>query len=156
MKDIYSCCIFICATGADMANIHEAESSELISRVADKLKKEEIKKPAYIDYVKTGAGKERIPSSPDFWYIRCASILRQAYINGPIGVSKLRTRYGVRKRHLVHRHHHTRSGGSLIKDAFDALEKLGFVKKSKSGREITPKGRSLLDKAANEMLSKGS
>ena len=94
MKDIYSCCIFICATGADMANIHEAESSELISRVADKLKKEEIKKPAYIDYVKTGAGKERIPSSPDFWYIRCASILRQAYINGPIGVSKLRTRYG--------------------------------------------------------------
>ena len=49
-----------------MANIHEAESSELISRVADKLKKEEIKKPAYIDYVKTGAGKERIPSSPAF------------------------------------------------------------------------------------------
>ncbi|MCL5100416.1 MAG: 30S ribosomal protein S19e [Candidatus Marsarchaeota archaeon] len=134
-----------------MANINEVDTSELVNKLADKLKETGIQKPAYVGLVKTGAGKDRVPTSPDFWYTRCASILRQVYFNGPIGISRLRTRYGNRKRHVVHRHHHVRSGGSIIKDAFDTLEKSGYIKKTKSGRVITPSGRSLMDKTAESI-----
>ena len=139
-----------------MSNINEVDSSRLISKAAEKLKGMNVPMPGYITYVKTGPGKERVPSDPNFWYIRCASILRQVYLNGPIGISRLRLRYGARKRHVVHRHHAARSGGSSIKDAFDALEKLDYVKKGKTGRILTPKGRSFLDKAAGEVLKEGA
>jgi small subunit ribosomal protein S19e len=137
-----------------MSNILEVDSGVLVRKLAEKLKEEGVAKPEYIDYAKTGAGKERVPSDPDFWYTRCASVLRQTYLKGPIGISRLRTRYGVRKKHIVTRHHHFRSGGSLIKDAFDALEKQGYVKKTKEGRVVTQKGQSFLDKTSSE-LNKG-
>ena len=128
----------------------------LITKTAEKLKGMEIKKPGYLTYSKTGAGKERIPSDPDFWFVRCASVLRQTYLKGPIGISKLRVRYGNRQRHVSHKHHHFKAGGSTIKDAFDALEKIGYVKKTKEGRVITPKGRSFMDKTAGEVLKTGA
>ena len=139
-----------------MSNIKEVDGARLIGSAARKLKELGIQKPMYIEYVKSGAGKERIPSDPDYWYTRCASVLRQVYLNGPIGISRLRTRYGTRKRHVVHKHHAHRAGGSTIKDAFDVLEKLEYVKKAKSGRIITAKGRSFLDKTAGELLKQGA
>ncbi len=135
-----------------MAGILEVDTADLIAKAASKLKESGIKKPEYVDYVKSGAGKERPPSDENFWYIRCASVLRQVYLNGPVGVSRLRSRYGNRKGHVVHRHHHYRGGGSIIKDAFDELEKSGYLKKSKQGRIITPKGTSFMDKIANEII----
>lgn len=137
-----------------MANVKDVEANALIKKVAEKLKEANIQKPDYIDFVKSGAGRDRVPQQEDFWYIRCASILRQVYLNGPIGVSKLRTRYGNRKEHGVRRHHHYKAGGSIIKDAFDALEKLGYIKKTNAGRIITDSGRSFIDKISNE-IAKG-
>jgi len=135
-----------------MANVFEVDSGELVSIAAEKLKEKGVVKPSYIDFVKSGAGRERLPEQRDFWYMRCSSLLRQVYINGPIGISRLRTRYGNRKGHTVSRHHHYDASGSIITDALGALEKLGYVKKSKKGREITPAGKSFLDKIANEIL----
>ncbi len=138
-----------------MANVLEVEAQKIIDLAAGKLKESGIAKPKYVDYVKTGPGKERVPESGDFFYTRCASILRQVYLNGPIGVSKLRTKYGSKRAHWVKRHHHYRAGGSVIKDAFDALEKKGYIKSTKEGRVITPGGKSLLDKLSNE-INKGA
>jgi small subunit ribosomal protein S19e len=134
-----------------MANVFEADSGKLVDMAAAQLKEKGIEKPAYIDFVKSGAGRERLPTQRDFWYLRCSSILRQVYINGPIGVETLRTRYGNRKGHTVHRHHHMRASGSIISDALVSLEKAGLVKKGKKGREITPAGKSFLDKIANNL-----
>ncbi|MDE1874367.1 MAG: 30S ribosomal protein S19e [Candidatus Micrarchaeota archaeon] len=134
-----------------MANVYEVDSGKLVSAAAMKLKEKGIAKPAYLDYVKSSPSRERIPQQKDFWYIRSASLLRQVYVSGPVGVSRLRTRYGSKKGHVVSRHHHMRAGGSIITDALNALEKAGYVKKGKQGREITPSGRSLLDKVANEL-----
>ncbi len=133
-----------------MANVFDVKGSELVSVAAQRLK-EKIKKPDYINYVKTGANKERPPLDPDFYFVRTASVLRQVYVNGPVGVSKLRTRYGGSKGHRVHRHHHMQAGGSIIRDAFQALETLDYVKKTKKGRVITAKGKSFLDKISKEM-----
>ncbi len=135
-----------------MANVFEVDSARLIDVAAQKLKEKGIAKPTYVDYVKTGPSKERIPEQRDFWYLRCSALLRQVYINGPIGISRLRTRYGSRKGHVVTRHHHMKAGGSIITDALNALEKNGYIKKTKSGREITASGKSFLDKIANEIV----
>ncbi len=40
------------------------------------------------------------------------------------------------------------AGGKNIRLMLQQLEKAGFVKKEKVGRTLTPKGRSLLDKAS--------
>ena len=135
-----------------MANLYEVDAGAFIAKAAEKLKAANVKKPGYVDYVKTGAGRERVPASEDFYFARCASVLRQVYLNGPIGISTLRTRYGNRKRHTVTKHHHKRAGGSVIKDAFDSLEKLGYVKKAKVGRVITPAGKAFADKISNEII----
>ncbi len=133
-----------------MTNAFDVKGSALVRLAAERLKGL-MAKPAYIDYVKSGANRERTPNSPDFWYIRSASILRQVYMNGPIGVERLRTRYGSRKEHVIHRRHHTKAGGSIIRDACQSLEKLEFVKNTKAGRVITPKGKSFLDKLSREV-----
>ena len=135
-----------------MANVFDVKGSAVVKVAAEKLK-DKIKKPAYIDYVKSGANKERTPNSPDFWYIRSASILRQVYLNGPIGVERLRTRYGSRKEHTMHRKHRMKAGGSIIRDSFQSLEKINFVKNTKAGRVITPQGKSFLDKISKEVES---
>src|SRR5580658_383180 len=135
-----------------MANVLEVDAQKLITVTAGKLKESGIPRPKYIDFVKSGPGKERVPESEDFFYARCASILRQVYLKGPIGISKLRTKYGSKRAHWVRRHHHYRAGGSIIKDAFDALEKKGYIKTTKTGRIITPGGKSFLDKLSNEII----
>ncbi len=139
-----------------VANPYDVKASELIALAAERLK-DKIKKPEYINYVKSGAGRDRPPESQDFWYVRNASILRQVYVNGPVGVSRLRTKYGNRKESVVHRKHHVKAGGSIIRDSFQALESIKFIKKTKSGRVITPEGKSFMDKISNEIIkSKGA
>ncbi len=135
-----------------MTNLNDVKPEQLVAAASIKLK-DVMTKPDYINFVKSGAGKERPPISPDFWFMRSASILRQVYINGPIGVSKLRTKYGNSKGHTVHRKHSVRAGGSIIRDIFQQLEKAELVKNTPSGRIITPKGMSFLDKVSREIKS---
>lgn len=134
-----------------MTNVYDVKASELVSEAAKKLKDVLKAPPDYIHYVKSGASKERPPQDPEFWYVRSASILRQVYVNGPVGISRLRVRYGSRKEHEVHRRHHWDSGGSIIQDSLNALEAVNFVKKTKKGREITSKGKSFLDGISKEI-----
>jgi len=128
------------------------EAKQLIERAAEELKKfEELKPPEWVHFVKSGAHAERPPQQEDFWYIRCASLLRYLYINGPKGVSRLRHKYGGRKSRGVAPHRHVKASGNIIRKALQKLEKIGFVKTTKKGRELTPKGRAFLDKLSNEI-----
>jgi len=133
-----------------MANIYDVKASDFIKVASERLK-DKMKKPPYMDFVKSGPNKERMPQDPNFWYVRSASILRQVCINGPVGVARLRTRYGSRKEHVVHRRHHRQAGGSIIRDSFIELEKLSLVKNTKAGRVITPQGKSFVDKVCKEI-----
>jgi len=138
-----------------MANVLDVDGSMLIRKASEKLKSEGVVAPGYVTFVKSGPSRERVPSDPDFYFVRCASLLRQVYLNGPIGISRMRTKYGTRKLHTIHRHHHKRAGGSVIKDAFDSLEKLKLVKTTPKGRIITSTGKSFLDKVSNELIKSG-
>ncbi len=124
--------------------------NQLIGKVTEELKKsEDVKPPAWAGTVKLSSHNERVPEQPDFWYARCAALLRTMYLRGePVGVERLRHKYGGRTSHTVARSHHRKAGGKSLRLMLQQLEKAGFVKKEKVGRTITPKGRSLLDKAS--------
>jgi len=108
----------------------------------------EIKAPTWSFFVKTGVSKQRTPEDPDFWYIRTASILRQLYIHGVVGVERLRTRYGGRKNRGVRPARFKKSSGKMIRLILQQAEKAGLVETVKDqqfGRRLTKKGRDLLD-----------
>ena len=111
-----------------------------------------IRPPEWALYAKTGSHRERVPDDPDWWYRRCASLLRKLYIHGPTGIERLRTAYGGRKNMGHRRKHFRKAGGSAIRKALQQLEAAGLVAKSQQGRVLTPKGRSLMDSIAHKIF----
>ncbi len=135
-----------------MATVYDVPPDMLIQRVAERLKEmEEIKPPEWAMFVKTGVHKERSPEQEDWWYVRVAAILRKVYVNQPVGLERLRTAYGGRKNRGVKPEKFRKGSGSIIRKALQQLEKAGLVKKTESGRVVTPEGKSLLDKTAAEI-----
>lgn len=131
-----------------MPTPYDVPPSILIERLAEYLKDnvDAIRPPEWASYVKTGVHAERAPQNPDWWYIRCASLLRKVYIKGPIGVEHLRSEYGGRKDRGAKPEHARKGGGAIIRKALQQLEEAGLVQTIKGkGRVITPQGRSLLD-----------
>ncbi|MCD6513406.1 MAG: 30S ribosomal protein S19e [Candidatus Odinarchaeota archaeon] len=137
-----------------MPTVYDVPASKLIERVAEELKKmPEIKPPEWAKFVKTGIHKERAPEQPDWWYIRCASILRKIYIHGPVGISRLRVAYGGRQKRGFAPEHFRRGSGSIIRKALQQLEKAGLIEKTnREGRIISRKGRSFLDRIAYDIF----
>ncbi len=136
-----------------MATVYDVPGDLLVERLAAKLKEfEEIKPPEWATFVKTGRHKERVPEQQDWWYHRTASILRKVYVDGPVGIQRLRTWYGGRKNRGHAPEHFYRAGGSIIRKALQQLEEAGLVKTIPGeGRVITAKGQSLVDSTATEL-----
>jgi len=129
-----------------MPTVHDVSADDLLARLTEYIKGniKEVAPPSWAMYAKTGVHADRAPQSPDWWYVRTASILRKLYLKGPIGVSRLRGDYGGRKRKGGAPAHHRKAGGSIIRHIMQQLETAGLVTKGK-GRTLSPKGRSLLD-----------
>ncbi len=134
-----------------MVRVYDVDASSLIPKVAGKLKEMGLEKPEFVGFVKSGAHRERPPEDENFWYVRCASLLRQAYVNSNVGVQRMRRHYGGKKDRGVKPEAHAAAGGSTIRKAFQALENAGLMEKTPKGRRLTPKGMSLLDSAAGEI-----
>ncbi|MCJ7506862.1 30S ribosomal protein S19e [Candidatus Bathyarchaeota archaeon] len=113
----------------------------------------EVSPPTWSLTAKTGSHRERPPQQQDWWFRRCASLLRKLYIHGPIGVQRLRVEYGGRKRKGRRIEHSRKSGGSSIRDPLQQLEKAGLVtKQEKKGRKLTREGIGLLNRISAEVL----
>ncbi len=135
-----------------MTSIYEVPADKLVERLKEELKKiNVIKPPLWAQMVKSGPHRERPPQQPDFWYIRAASILRRIYIDGPVGVSRLRTYYGGRKRRGRKPAKTYKAGGSIIRKILQQLEIAGLVKKEKKGRVLTSEGRKFVDRIIGEI-----
>lgn len=108
----------------------------------------EFNMPEWASYVKTSVARERFPKEDDWWYNRAASILRQLYIHGLVGVGRLRTRYGGRKNRGVKPEKFRKGSGKIIRVILQQAEKAGFAEKfkgKKAGRQLTAKGKEFLD-----------
>ncbi|OIO21324.1 30S ribosomal protein S19e [Candidatus Micrarchaeota archaeon CG1_02_47_40] len=141
-----------------MVTVYDAEVNALIKEAARKLEEMGIKRPDYLEFVKSGAHAERRPTQQNFWHLRCASLLRKVYLSQgtAIGVNRLRRHYGGRKNRGVAPEKAKRASGSIIRRAFMALEKVGFVEKGKKGRRISPAGVKFLDSVARSVTKKES
>lgn len=108
----------------------------------------DFSKPDWIDLVKTSTNRQRPTTDEDFWYKRAASILRQLYINGVVGVERLRTRYGGRKNRGAQPSEFRKGGGKIIRVILQQAESAGLVEKSqgkKPGRKLTEKGKQFME-----------
>ena len=77
-----------------MAKVYDVPAELLITKLSEILKQENIPAPDWVPYVKTGAHAERPTYERQWWYKRCASILRKVYLHGPMGVNDFRKVYG--------------------------------------------------------------
>jgi small subunit ribosomal protein S19e len=138
-----------------MTTIYDVPAKEFIDEVAKQLEKQDaISLPESNIYSKTSVARENEPEPDNWWYLRCASLLRKIYMNKTIGTQKLRSAYGGR-RNLGSKPHQARTGsGSITRRAIQQLESAGYVKKIKGkGRSMTPKGRQFLDNIAHDVLN---
>ena len=136
-----------------MTTVFDVPADLLIKKVAEEFKNnDKINSPAWSNFVKTGVHKERKPENADWWYVRCASIIRRVYMDGPVGVMSLRTFYGGKKDRGVTPEVFRKGSGAIIRNALHQLEDAGFVEKVEGGRVVSPQGRSFLDKTAGEII----
>jgi small subunit ribosomal protein S19e len=131
-----------------MTSARDVDTRLLIEKTAKELESK-IKMPGWTAYVKTGVSKERPPAQGNWFFIRTASVLRRIYIEGPVGVSRLRSYYSSRHRRGHKPARSEKAGGKIIRTALQELEKANLIEKDeKNGRKITKEGQSFLDKVA--------
>lgn len=133
-----------------MTDVRAIEPAKFNKSLAETIKKsDEFEKPEWISFVKTSAHKERPNIDPDFWYKRAASILRQAYIRGIVGVNRLRTRYGGKKKRGSKPSEFRAGGGKIIRKILQQAEAAGLMEKvnngKHSGRKLTEKGKKFME-----------
>ncbi|MEK6964023.1 MAG: 30S ribosomal protein S19e [Nanoarchaeota archaeon] len=130
---------------------YDVPQNELVKNLSLKLK-QELKMPSWAMFVKTGVHKERPPAQEDWWYMRAASMLKKVNHLGPVGVAKLRRKYGGKKNRGVEPEKFAKGSGKVTRTLLQQLEQAQLVKNNQKGvhkgRIITQKGVSYLEEAA--------
>jgi small subunit ribosomal protein S19e len=135
-----------------MTTVYDVPADRFIRSLAGELKKQpEIQPPAWSQFAKTGVHKEMPPEDPDWWFVRVASIMRRVYIDGPIGVERMRTFYGGKKDRGSRPNRFMKGSGSILRKSLQQLESAGFITHDKTGRRISPRGMSFMDSVARRV-----
>ena len=122
----------------------DVDAKKFIEICKGELKKiEAVKPPEWASFVKTGSSRKFPPRQEDWWYTRMASILRRVYLNGPVGIERLRTYYGSKKDRGHKPERFRRASGNIIRKSLQQLEAAGLIEKSK---DVKKKGRIMSDK----------
>lgn len=137
-----------------MTTFYDVPADDLNEAVAEKL---DLEQPDWATVAKTGVGREMAPQQEDFWNRRAASILRTVADNSPVGVERLRTRYGDSKqgstRYRVRPDQKSKGSGKIIRTILQQLEEAGYVETAEGeGRRVSGDGRQLLDETAEEVI----
>jgi small subunit ribosomal protein S19e len=126
----------------------------LLPRLASELRQRQaVSPPPWAPFVKTGVHKQRGPQTPDWWYLRSASVLRKVYLLGIVGTERLASEYGG-KRDRGSAPYHARTGSrSVTREILQQLQGAGLVQPFKNrGRRLTAEGLRLLDGLSRDVL----
>jgi small subunit ribosomal protein S19e len=135
-----------------MTTVYDVPADHIIRRVAEELKKrKEIVPPEWAAFVKTGVHKEMPPEDPDWWFIRAAAVLRRVYVDGPLGVERMRSFYGGKKNRGSRPNAFRKGSGSILRKSLQQLEAAGLIIHDKTGRKVSPAGMSFLDNLSHEV-----
>jgi len=136
-----------------MTTVYDVPADHIIRRVAEELKKrKEIVSPAWAAFAKTGVHKEMPPEDPDWWFTRAAAVLRRVYVDGPLGVERMRSFYGGKKNRGSKPNAFRKGSGSILRKSLQQLEAAGLIIHDKTGRRISPEGMKFLDNLSQEVL----
>jgi len=135
--------------------VYEINAQEYNLKLAEALKKvPEFKEPEWVKFVKSGSAKERPIEDENFWHKRAASVLRNIYKKGSIGVQRLRTKYGSKKNRGFKPERFAKGSGKILRTILQQADKAGFteiqkpvrgVRSKKPGRILTDKGKKFLE-----------
>ncbi len=138
-----------------MSTVYELNAQEYNLKLAEALKQvPEFEEPEWANYVKSGPAKERPIEDADFWHKRSASVLRNIYRKGSVGVNRLRTKYGSKKNRGMKPERFKKGSGKIIRTILQQADAAGFteiqkpikgVRSKKPGRILTPKGKQFLE-----------
>jgi small subunit ribosomal protein S19e len=137
-----------------MTSVYELNAQEYNLKLAEALKGvPEFNEPEWAQFVKSGAAKARPIDDPDFWHKRAASVLRNIYKTGSVGVSRLRTKYGSKKNRGMRPETFKRGSGKIIRVIMQQADTAGFTEIQKPVRGVRSKrpGRILTDKGKKFM-----
>ncbi|KAG8034542.1 hypothetical protein G9C98_007618 [Cotesia typhae] len=137
-------------------NLKDIPQDKAVKGIAFFLKKTgKLRVPDWVDIVKTGRHKELAPYDPDWYYTRCAALIRHIYFRSPVGVGAVRKIFGGRKRNGTHPSHFCESAGGIARKALQSLEQLKLIEKTPlGGRKLTSQGRRDLDRIAAQIKAK--
>ncbi len=136
-----------------MPTVYDVPADAFIKHLTEHLKENyEIEPPSWATFAKTSSHAERAPLDADWWHVRAASLLRKTYIEGPIGISRLRKLYGGRTGPGTKPEHFRKGSGNILRKLLQQLEKAGLIKTvDKKGRVLTKEGKALLDTLAGKV-----
>ncbi|MDP6869756.1 MAG: 30S ribosomal protein S19e [Candidatus Poseidoniaceae archaeon] len=149
-----------------MTTSYDVPADLLNPALADMLANvDEISRPDWADFVKTGVHREKPPTQDNWWEIRCAAILRKVARKGPIGVSALAQLYGGKKDNGSNPYTPVMGSRHIIRTALQQLTEAGLLQmketktvqsvdgdqKLYAGRSITAAGQKLLDEVAHSV-----
>ncbi|GBG31544.1 40S ribosomal protein S19 [Hondaea fermentalgiana] len=132
--------------------VKDVPAQAFIEKYAQHLKRQgKMEIPKWVDVVKTGTQKELAPYSPDWYYIRAASIARRIYMRPHAGVGALCKWYGSRERRGVKTEHYHKAASGLIRHILIQLELIKVLEKDGKGRIISRIGQQDLDRIAGQL-----
>ena len=135
-----------------MTTVYDLPADILIRKTAEELRAmESVDAPDWAAFAKTGVHKQAPPYDEDWWYTRAAAVLRRIYVDGPIGVERLRSFYGGKQNRGSNPDKFRKGSGSVIRKVVQQLEGEGLVENGEKRRYITAKGKSCLDGVAHDL-----
>jgi small subunit ribosomal protein S19e len=136
-------------------SVYKINAQEYNLKLAEALKEiPEFQEPEWAKLVKSSSGKERPIDDEDFWHKRAASVLRNIYKTGSVGVQRLRTKYGTKKNRGFKPEKFIKGSGKIIRIILQQADKAGLteiqkpirgVKSKRPGRILTDKGKKFLE-----------
>jgi len=137
-----------------MTTVYDVPAQALIDTVAKQLQQtKSVTPPDWSKFVRTGVHTENPPEDVNWWYTRCAAIMRKVYIKERIGIERLRAEFGGYRDRGSKPDKAVRGSGSIVRVALQQLESAGYVSKIKGkGRMLTSKGRSFMDNASHDVM----
>jgi len=132
------------------ATVRDVPGYKWIRAMAAQFKREgKLLVPSCSEYVKTSHGRERAPQNDDWYYIRCAAVLRHIYLRPGNGYGGLSKAFGNKKNRGSKPERTIRAATGPLHWACKSLEGLGLIGKGqKSGRVVTRDGRTRCDTVA--------
>lgn len=140
-----------------MPGIKDCKPDVFVAKLAAHLKNERKLTPgAWTIFAKTAAAKVISPTDQDWYYIRAASMLRQAYNKGSLGTNACRNLYGCAKNGKSVPHHFSLASGKIHREILRGLVSAGYMKVEDRNdqcprRVLSPQGKRALEQLAHSL-----